>query len=174
MVIFSEGADPDGQGGECTKLPGKPLTKQRSPWQPMVDGEAVLMLRSGGARQVRSFERAVHDGDLLAVRSMDPPSFGWHLSVSHAARRAHGVQRAASRYPTWDELTHARYELLPPEIDVVMHLPPPADYVAAHDTCFHLHEHPPPSAPHAHRPGVPTRAPAEVRTYCLDCGEVIE
>jgi hypothetical protein len=25
---------------------------------------------------------------------------------------------------------------------VVMHLPPEAEYVAVHDTTFHLHEHP--------------------------------
>jgi hypothetical protein len=60
----------------------------------------------------------------------------WHLSVSHTIR---GTR--APRYPTWDELADARYTLLPDDIDVVMHLPPPSEYVAVHDTTFHLHEY---------------------------------
>lgn len=75
------------------------------------------------------------DGLLWAIVAEEPG--GWHLSVSFRDHR--GV---AARYPTWDELAHARYVLMPDDIDVVMHLPPPADYVAVHDTTFHLHEHP--------------------------------
>lgn len=62
---------------------------------------------------------------------------GWHLSISFA-----DDCRRPTRYPTWDEIAHARYELLPDDIDVVMHLPPPGEYVALHPTTFHLHEHP--------------------------------
>lgn len=145
-MIFSEGADPDGRGGDCSaapRRPGVPLTKQRSPWVDLGAGQAKevsALIGASGGRDVAVFARAVHDGNLTAVRSLDPA--GWHLSVSHTPRRAHGSQRAAQRYPTWDELAHARYELLPADIDVVMHLPPPEDYLAVHDTCFHLHQHP--------------------------------
>ena len=75
-----------------------------------------------------TWRRNAGDGALLAMVA-DEPDIGWHLSISH--------QR---RYPTWDEIAHARYELLPDDIDVVMHLPPMAEYVAVHDYCFHLHE----------------------------------
>lgn len=51
----------------------------------------------------------------------------WHLSISHP-----------HRYPTWDEIADARYELVPDDITMAMLLPPPGEYVNAHDTCFHL------------------------------------
>ena len=54
---------------------------------------------------------------------------GWHLSIS-----------CNDRYPSWDEIAHARYELLPTEIEFVMHLPKPEDYINIHDYTFHLHE----------------------------------
>lgn len=54
---------------------------------------------------------------------------GWHLSISHP-----------TRYPTWDEIKTARYELLPDEVTMGMLLPPSAEYVNVHPNCFHLHE----------------------------------
>lgn len=39
---------------------------------------------------------------------------GWHLSISRP-----------DRYPSWDEVAKARYELLPKNLNVVMLLPPP-------------------------------------------------
>jgi hypothetical protein len=56
-------------------------------------------------------------------------SDGWHMSISHPAR-----------YPTWDEIAHVRYRLIPGDIEMVMHLPPEAEYVNVHDNCFHLYE----------------------------------
>lgn len=53
----------------------------------------------------------------------------WHLSISHNRR-----------YPTWDEIKTARYELLPHDRYIAMILPPPTEYVNIHDNCFHLHE----------------------------------
>ena len=44
------------------------------------------------------------------------------------------------RYPTWDEISHARYELCPDDIDMIMVLPRSEDYVACHPTVFHLHQ----------------------------------
>jgi len=51
----------------------------------------------------------------------------WHLSIAH--RR---------RYPTWDEIADARYELTPAEVTMAMLLPPPEHYVNANAHCFHL------------------------------------
>jgi hypothetical protein len=69
---------------------------------------------------------------LLAREPLGPAgALRWHLSISHP-----------SRYPTWDEIKTARYELTPPEITMAMVLPPPDEYVnvAAQDNVFHLHE----------------------------------
>ena len=59
------------------------------------------------------------------------PGHGWHLSISHP-----------SRYPVWDEIRDARYELLPDACTMAMLLPPRAEYVSLHPNCFHLHEVP--------------------------------
>lgn len=117
--------------------PGTPLTKQRSAWQlETVTGEAMSLLTDAGCLEVACWRRSVHDGVLTALVTRNPPSHEWHLSVSH---ESHSVRRA-KRYPSWDELAHARYELLPADIDVVMRLPPPEDFIDVHDTTFHLHE----------------------------------
>ena len=54
---------------------------------------------------------------------------GWHLSISHK-----------NRYPSWEEIKRARYELLPKDRNFIMVLPPPSDYVNVHPNCFHLYE----------------------------------
>lgn len=54
---------------------------------------------------------------------------GWHLSVS-----------CGSRYPTWDELAKARYELIQDEVTMAMLMPPKAEYVNLHPTTLHLWE----------------------------------
>lgn len=54
---------------------------------------------------------------------------GWHMSISHP-----------TRYPTWDEIAHARYSLMPPDIMVGILLPPADDYVNLHDNCFNVWE----------------------------------
>ncbi|HEY2300338.1 MAG TPA: hypothetical protein VGH66_00515 [Acidimicrobiales bacterium] len=106
--------------------PGRPLTRARSEW---IEGDPLAI----AGVPTRRFSRQVRDGRLLALLSHDPP--GWHLSVSFTDHRGgHG------RYPSWDEIADARYRLVDPDIDMVMHLPPPAEYVAVHDTTFHLHE----------------------------------
>lgn len=52
-----------------------------------------------------------------------------HLSISHARR-----------YPTWNEIRDARYDLLPDVPCMAMILPPREDYVNLHPNCFHLWE----------------------------------
>lgn len=51
----------------------------------------------------------------------------WHLSIAHEAR-----------YPTWDEVADARYELVPDDVTLAMLLPPRDEYVNANRHCFHL------------------------------------
>jgi hypothetical protein len=53
---------------------------------------------------------------------------GRHLSISHP-----------DRDPTWDEITAARYALLPRLRDCVLLLPPEDEYVNVHEHCFHVH-----------------------------------
>lgn len=101
-----------------------PITKQRSSWR-VVPGLY-------GLGQV--LRRNVSDGQLTAIVAEEP--LGWHLSISFD--RPGG----SLRYPTWDEIMHARSQLLPADVAFVMHLPVESEFVAVHDTCFHLHEHP--------------------------------
>ncbi len=53
----------------------------------------------------------------------------WHLSIAHR-----------HRYPTWDEIADARYELVPHDVTMALLLPPPDQYVNANEHCFHLWE----------------------------------
>lgn len=53
----------------------------------------------------------------------------FHLSISHP-----------HRYPKWDEISDARYSLLPDNCTMMMYLPPTEEYVNLHKNCFHLHE----------------------------------
>lgn len=102
-----------------------PITRQRSPWL-----EAENPLGHG-----HCFRREVADGSLHAIVA-DEPGIGWHLSISFRDKRGE-----LTRYPSWDEIAHARDELLPAELTFVMFLPPSNEYVALHDTTFHLHQY---------------------------------
>ena len=53
----------------------------------------------------------------------------WHLSISHPYR-----------YPTWDEIYTARYDLIPAEITCAIFLPRKSEYVNIHPNCFHVHQ----------------------------------
>lgn len=105
-----------------------PITRQRSRW---LEAEPEDFF----GRIARRFRREVGDGSLWAIVCEEPQ--GWHLSISFRDRR-----NELTRYPRWDEIAHARDELLPEDVDFVMWLPKSDDYVALHDTTFHLHEHP--------------------------------
>lgn len=111
----------------------RPITRQRSTWSEV--GPAPL-LPDG-----RVWQRAVHDGHLTVIVAIEPigpnGTPAHHLSISH--RTNHNPPRLG-RYPTWDEITHARYELLPDDLTFAMFLPPSSEYVAVHDTTFHLHQ----------------------------------
>ncbi len=108
---------------------GRPITRQRSAWnihdQP---------LNIGGVSATAA-QRNVGDGVLRALVAEEPT--GWHLSISFVDHKG-----KPSRYPRWDEIVDARDQLLPADVAFVMHLPVADQYVAVHDTTFHLHEHP--------------------------------
>ena len=53
----------------------------------------------------------------------------YHMSISHK-----------DRYPTWDEIKQARYDLLSKSKTFAMLLPPEKEYVNIHPNCFHLYE----------------------------------
>jgi len=91
-------------------------------------------LRAIGSRMIHGYQRAVPDGGYLSV-IVAREEGAWHLSISH--QLAHGVP---GRYPTWDEIADARYDLLPDRLTMAMLLPPRAQYVNVHPTTFHLHE----------------------------------
>lgn len=116
----------------------KPMSRQRSAWVEMTPVPAGTM-RIAGQVAARWFARSVGDGTLRACVAIEDP-IGWHMSISFVDRRGE-----PTRYPRWDEITHAREQLLPHDLGFVMHLPPLEEYVALHDTTFHLHQHPEPS-----------------------------
>ena len=104
-----------------------PITRQRSSWEPF---EHTTAITPGDW-----YERRVGDGTLTACVAEEP--HGWHMSISF---RDHKDRPA--RYPRWDEIADARDNLLPDDIEFVMFLPRSEEYLAVHDTCFHLHEYP--------------------------------
>lgn len=89
----------------------------------------------------RIYEATLDDGTLKAILAHDevePGKFLWHLSVSHRDKAD-----KPDRVPTWDELKHSKYMLLPRDVDVCMVLIFPrkkAPYVNHHNTCLHLWE----------------------------------
>lgn len=113
-----------------------PISKQRSPWieDTSMGGEIE------GKYPFRWFRRRTGDGLLWACVAIEP-GIGWHMSMSFRDNKGQ-----FSRYPTWDEIAHAREQLLPDELGFVMHLPPLTtdEYVALHKTTFHLHQEPAP------------------------------
>jgi len=55
----------------------------------------------------------------------------WHLSIAHPGR-----------YPRWDEISEARYRLLPEDKVIAMILPPRKAYINIHENCFQMFEIP--------------------------------
>lgn len=113
----------------------RPLTRQRSGWEPERLLGAAVPLVAVSTVEPRAWRRRVHDGTLRAFLTVDGPR-GWHLSISHTPNPGGRAQR----YPTWDEIADARDQLTDPEVAFSMILPVPSEYVALSDTTFHLHE----------------------------------
>ena len=88
---------------------------------------------------MRGYQRQVQDGHLtvFVAQAVWPGWDGpqWHLSISH---RTNGRHPQPGRYPAWDEIAEARYRFVPDGVTMAMLLPPKAQYINAHETCFHL------------------------------------
>ena len=89
----------------------------------------------------RAWQRDAGDGHLTVFVGREPhEDFDrplWHLSISHCTND-HPAK--PGRYPDWDEITEAWYRFIPDEVRVAMLLPPRAEWVNVHETCFHLWE----------------------------------
>lgn len=77
------------------------------------------------AGQIQADTKAYRMGKVKILCSKD--EYGYDLSIA-----------CTDRYPTWDEVAKARYELTPSEITMVMILPPPEEYINIHKFVFHL------------------------------------
>ena len=106
----------------------RPITTQRSKWTHI-----------GPWQHCQHYQRNVTDGKLRVLVGEEP--IGWHLSISYQP-----PGRSSPRYPTWDEIADARDIFLPADLEFVMFLPKAGEYVAVHDTTFHLHQFPPTGA----------------------------
>jgi len=117
----------------------QPITKTRSDWHELDRPDVIEALEAGGSAAIAIFLRRVHDGNLRAIRSIDKGR--WHLSISWGPQSEKQARKGNVRYPTWDEIADARDKLLPADVEFAMYLPRAGEYVAFHDTTFHLHEH---------------------------------
>lgn len=61
----------------------------------------------------------------------EEPGVGWHLSIS-----------CADRYPDYEEIKAARYDLVPHDVTMAMLFPPLTQFVNIHNNCFHLFQIP--------------------------------
>lgn len=123
--------------GRATPMGHQPLSRQRSAWVPLEESRHAGMWVAPSIPGVRASVRDVADGVLLCFHGRQP--IGWHLSISH--RRLVKGKEVLVRYPTWDEVAHARAEFLPGDVDFVMALPRDEEFLSMHDTCFQVHEY---------------------------------
>lgn len=112
----------------------QPITRIRSDWTEL----DVTRLRDAGMLEPDAigWQRNVADGHLTVLVGTLPDGT-CHLSISH--RTNHQPPRPG-RYPRWDEIADARDRFCPPDATMAMLLPPAAEYIAVHDTTFHLHQ----------------------------------
>lgn len=87
----------------------------------------------------RAYLADVSDGVLKALVSHDevrPGLLLWHLSVSFR-----GPNGELCRLPSWDELKHAKFQLVPADVPMILLFPRrQAPYVNVHNTTLHLFE----------------------------------
>ena len=96
-------------------------------WQPTpLDQEIMNLVEAAGSHEVKIFTRRVRDGELRAIVSCDPPDYKWHLSLTHTKRGRHD-----ERHPNWEEVTNARYELLPANLTMAIYLPPIEEVISS-------------------------------------------
>jgi hypothetical protein len=120
-----------------TETGRRPMTRQRSQWEPFARWPGREELEAAGATFAGAWERRVGDGYLIAIVTINPPGAekGWHLSISFRDHRG-----KLTRYPRWDEVADAREAFCPDDVVMAMLLPPADEYISLHDTTFQLHE----------------------------------
>jgi len=106
-------------------FPGWPGIRNQK-WFRQVAVEKRMAEQPGAQRWLRAWDSPVEG---LRVMVAWEAGHGWHLSISHS-----------SRYPTWDEIRDARYDLVPDNCTMAILLPPRGEYINVHPNCFHLHE----------------------------------
>lgn len=109
------------------------MQKRRTPKPPRFPKIQETPLTPGLARlraagKVEANAKAFMMGDVSIIIGADART-GLHISIAHP-----------NRYPTWDEVVHIRYTLLPDNVYMAMMLPPQAEYVNVHENCFHLYQ----------------------------------
>lgn len=109
-------------------------------WRKMGD----MQLPMGVVAKTYYAERS--DGVLKAMVSCDPVGEKqslWHISVSHESKICgpDGKPQLV-RCPTWDELKHAKYTLVPVDITMSLVIPKRSteNYVNTHASCLHLYQ----------------------------------
>ena len=94
----------------------------------------------------RKFRAYVEDGILVAIVSQDLAGKNgkpiWHVSVSHrASLSGPDGGELHVRYPNWDELKDAKYNLVPVDVPMFLIFPRRSEpYTNEHPTTLHLWE----------------------------------
>jgi hypothetical protein len=109
----------------------QPLTSLNIPqWREIELPRFTQLMMEAGRMPAGS--RAFKAGKLHTIVSPPNERQGWMFSISHQGKQA--------RYPTWDEVTDARYKLLPDNILMAMLLPPRDQYVNLESATFTAHQ----------------------------------
>ena len=91
----------------------------------------LVTLVTRGALQPGTRQFKMGRALILISPPVEEVGMGWHMSISHP-----------DRYPTWDEVAKAWYELIPDadNREGSMLLPKREDYISIHNFCFQVHE----------------------------------
>jgi hypothetical protein len=112
--------------------------KQQIQMRPIIEQPLTTQLRmliSAGALQPNTKQYKMGKCSILVSEPYELAESGWHLSIA-------GSQRKRASYPSWDEVAHIRYKLVPNDVYMVMVLPPQDDYINLHEYVFQLVEVP--------------------------------
>jgi len=104
-----------------------PILRKVLPENMTIEQRHLLKMLQPGTRVFRLGKARIY----VSPPTEDAERPGWHLSIS-----------CSKRYPNWDEVAKAWYELVP-EADrrtAVLFLPPVHEYINIHEFCFQVHE----------------------------------
>lgn len=103
----------------------RPRSAGRNVPDPVMEPFLPISFRNIGQREVCVYLM----GECQIIVGRMPVSGDCHMSIS-----------CRDRYPSWDEVAHARYSIIPDEVVMAMILPSQKDYVNVHEFVFHLHQ----------------------------------